>query len=173
MTPDQINEFFSFLYQGRIGALSWWLRLFAGVFVSAALSAVVIIAVKLRELTAGAGGPAAPAPAPHTEIVARPWREVMRRLESANPADWNLAVIQADSIFDAVAKDMGLAGGTLGERLVRLDPSKLSTLNEVWEAHKIRNRIVHETDQVLAQAEARYAVRNFEKALRELQYLQD
>lgn len=175
MTPEQIHQFFSFLSEGRIGPIAFWLKILAGLITSALVAAIVVIGMKLRQLI-GRAAVAKPAPSSvlsARDLIAAPWQEVERKLESASPADWNLAVIQADSIFDTVLKDMGLLGATLGERLKQLDTSKLHTLNEVWEAHKIRNRIVHETDPVLNVEEARYAVNLFAKALGELQYLQE
>lgn len=174
MSPEQINNFFSFLYEGRLGEITFWLRLIAGVITSALAAAIVVIAVKFRELIArSVTTPAVSASLPAPEVPPGPWQEVMRKIQSESPADWNLAVIQADSILDGVLKDMGLSGETMGERLQQLNLSSLAALNDVWEAHKTRNRIVHETEPVLAYQEARRAVMLFEKALRELGYLQD
>lgn len=173
MTPEQINNFFSFLYEGSLGASLFWVRLVSGVLTSAFFAAIVVIILKLRHLIVSAGT-ATPAPQPFVptkEVATVPWGEVQERLASPNPADWNLAVIRADSIFDAVLKDMGLPGETMGDRLKGLDISKLNSLNDVWEAHKIRNRIAHETDRVLTHQEAKHAVHLFAQALRELEYL--
>ncbi len=174
MTPDQINDFFSFLYRGRIGEFVFWVRLAAGVVTSAAIAGIGVIAIKFRQLNAGtiAKWSSRP-PSLREDIASQPWQEVVRKIEAPNPSDWNLAVIQADAIFDEVLKGMGLPGETMGERLQRLDPSKLQNLNNVWEAHKIRNRIVHESDQVLTHEEANRAVTYFKWALQELQYLQE
>lgn len=170
MTPERINEFFSFLYRGTLGEITFWLQLVAGVFISAMLGAIAVIAVKFRELNMG-GSKLAAAPAkPRMNIVAA-WADVARGIESANPAEWNLSLIRADATFDAVLKDMGVSGETLGERLAGIDRAKLRSLDAVWEAHKLRNRIAHETDQVLTHDDARRAVAAFAAALRELQYL--
>lgn len=174
MTPDQINQFFSFLYQGRIGEFVFWLRLFAGVITSAAIAGIAVIAIKFRQLNVGTLTKWSPRPPSLREdITSQPWPEVVRKIESANPSDWNLAVIQADAVFDEVLRGMGLPGETMGERLQRLDSSKLQNLNNVWEAHKIRNQIVHESDRILTQEEANRAVTYFKWALQELQYLQE
>ena len=170
MTPDQINDFFSFLYRGTLGEITFWLRLIAGVFISAMLGVTAVIAVKFRELNMGGPKSAASLAKPRMDIAAA-WAEAARGIESANPADWNLALIRADAVFDAVLKDVGIGGDTLGERLAGMDRTKLRSLDAVWEAHKLRNRIAHETGQVLAHDDARRAVAAFEKALRELQYL--
>ncbi len=97
----------------------------------------------------------------------------MRKIEAQNPSDWNLAIIQADAILDNLFKDMGLFGETMGDRLKQLDRSKLQSLDDVWEAHKLRNRIAHATDRVLTQDEARRAIWLYANALRELQYLEE
>ena len=175
MTADDINQFFSFLYQGQFGEAVFWLRLISGVITSALVAAIVVIAIKFRQMNmySPARRIAPLVLLPEKEIVVKPWAEVLKKIQSPNPSDWNLAVIQADSIFDAVTKDMSLPGETLGDRLKSLDPSKLNSLNDVWEAHKIRNRIAHETERILTHDEAMRVIGLFEKALRELQYLQD
>lgn len=173
MTPEGINQFFSFLYEGLLGEITFWLRIIAGVLVSAMAAAIIVIAVQFRKLIAGAA-PSAPEAVGPSEIGggARPWQAVMKNIDSSHPSDWNLAVIQGDAILDGVLKGMGLSGETMGERLKQLDRAKLASLDGLWEAHKIRNRIAHETDRTLAYEEARRAVLLFGESLRELGYLE-
>ena len=174
MTPEQINNFFSFLYQGRWGFVTFWVRLVAGILISALAAAIVIISIKFRQLIAPASA-ASPRPetVPVAETIAGPWQEVMQKIDSPNPSDWHLAVIRADAIMDDVLKGMGLAGETMGERLRQLNLSSFQSLNDVWEAHKLRNRIVHDSDRVLTYQEARRAVMLFGRALGELGYIQE
>lgn len=177
MTPDDISKFFSFLYEGRIGQITFWLRPLAGVLASAFFGAIVVISIKFQELykptrATEKADDEVSENVPETGVPAA-WQEVMKKFDSPNSSDWNLALIQADSIFDGLLKEMGLTGETMGDRLKALDPSKLNSLNDVWEAHKIRNRIAHGLDRALTFDEARRAVAGFAKGLRELQYLQD
>lgn len=69
---------------------------------------------------------------------------VLKHIDSENPNDWKLAIIEADIILDKLLKDKGFAGSSLGERLKSISPTQLGTLNDAWEAHKIRNRIAHD-----------------------------
>lgn len=69
--------------------------------------------------------------------------DVFKHSESDNPNDWKLAIIEADIILDGILKKKGYAGNSLGERLKSISPQQLSTLNDAWEAHKIRNNIAH------------------------------
>ena len=84
----------------------------------------------------------------------------------AMPAD-------ADIILDELLTKMGYRGESIGEKLKRVEKGDFVTLDDAWEAHKVRNRIAHETDNVLTHEQAVRAVSLFEKGLRELQYLQD
>ena len=70
--------------------------------------------------------------------------DVFMHIESDNPNDWKLAIIEADIILDDLLKQRGFAGNSLGERLKSVAPAQLNTLNDAWEAHKIRNRIAHD-----------------------------
>lgn len=70
--------------------------------------------------------------------------DVLTHSSSDNPSDWKLAIIEADIILDDLLKSRGFAGNSLGERLKSVSPQQLSSLNEAWEAHKIRNRIAHD-----------------------------
>jgi uncharacterized membrane protein len=64
-------------------------------------------------------------------------------IESTNPNDWKLAIIEADILLDDALRNMGYDGTSLGERLKSISPHSLRTLDEAWAAHKVRNQIAH------------------------------
>lgn len=70
--------------------------------------------------------------------------DIQQHAASENPNDWKLAIIEADIILDGLLKERGYAGDTLGERLRSIAPHQLSSLQDAWEAHKVRNMIAHE-----------------------------
>ena len=65
-------------------------------------------------------------------------------------------------------KRAGFAGETMGERLQNIQSGQIQNLDALWEAHKIRNRLAHDSDYFLRYAEAKRAVSQFEKILKEL-----
>ena len=101
-------------------------------------------------------------------LLAR-WGEITRHVNSNKELEWKFAVIEADKLLDELLKSMGYPGETMGERLMSIDSSKLTALNHLWEAHKIRNKIVHEPDYFLRNVEARGAIDGYKRALEELQ----
>lgn len=62
---------------------------------------------------------------------------------SDNPNDWRLAIIEADIVLEALLEEHGHHGVTIGDRLKNLNGDTLRTLNDAWEAHKVRNEIAH------------------------------
>lgn len=89
--------------------------------------------------------------------------------DSDNPNDWKLAIIEADIIMDEEFKRLGYAGTSIGERLRSISPSAMRTLDDAWEAHKIRNQIAHAgPDFVLTQRLARDTLLRYERVFDEL-----
>lgn len=100
------------------------------------------------------------------------WEKIKRYLASDNSSDWRRAVMDADIIMDDIIKKIGYQGKTFGDRLSQIKPAQFKNLNQVWEAHKVRNRIAHGTEGYeLSKDEAERAIGLFEKALKELEYL--
>ena len=100
------------------------------------------------------------------------WQEVKNRLKSKNASDWKFAILEADGILDDVMKKIGYPGANLGERLVNIEPSDFDSLSEVWEAHKVRNRLAHEAaDFKLSKERAEEVGALYEKSLKELEYI--
>ncbi len=99
------------------------------------------------------------------------WEKVLKYLEGENPAEWKLAIIEADNMLDEVVKTLNPAGENLGERLKGIEPSDFLTLQDAWEAHKLRNRIAHESDFVLTKREALRAIGLFKNVFEEFSFI--
>ncbi len=95
--------------------------------------------------------------------------DVYKHISSPNPNDWKLAIIEADIVLDDTLKQRGYTGVSLGERLKSISPQQLATLNDAWEAHKIRNRIAHDgADFVLTQRIAEDTINRYRRVFAEL-----
>ena len=110
-------------------------------------------------------------PQPATSASNARWDEIEKHINSTREAEWKFAVIEADKLVDELLKGAGFQGDTMGDRLMNIQPGQLITLQNLWEAHKIRNRLVHDTNYFLRYTEAKRAVGLYEKTLRELQIL--
>jgi len=95
-------------------------------------------------------------------------KDVLTHIDSENPNDWKLAIIEADIILDDILKKRGYVGNSLGERLKSISVDQLASLNDAWEAHKVRNRIAHDgADFVLTKRIAQETVVRYQKVFKE------
>ncbi len=103
-----------------------------------------------------------------TKRLLKEWNKIKGRLDVGSEAEYKLAVIEADSALDEILKKMAYAGDTLGEKLSKISPAVIPNIEELQEAHKIRNNIVHDPDYRLNLNEAKKAISMYEKSLTEL-----
>ncbi len=120
--------------------------------------------------TAGAGGPA------DVSIASghpnEKWLKVQNHIESGNPNDWRLAIIEADIMLEEMLEKMGYHGNGIGEMLKSVEESDFHTLNDAWEAHKVRNNIAHQgSDYALSSTEAKRAIGMYQRVFEEFFYI--
>ncbi len=107
-------------------------------------------------------------PEPQGAIYMHEWANIKSGIQSASDADAALIIIEADSLVDRVLKDMKLSGDTMGERLKALGEQKFESINDLWEAHKLRNQIAHEGAKGITYGDAVWALERYERALKKL-----
>jgi hypothetical protein len=99
------------------------------------------------------------------------WQEIKNQVNSVKESEWKMAVIEADKLVDDVLKSAGFAGESMGERLMLIKPDQLLNLQYLWDAHKLRNLLVHDVSYQMTHRQAIWAIEAFESVLRELEAL--
>jgi hypothetical protein len=95
-------------------------------------------------------------------------QDVLDHIASDSPSDWKLAIIEADIILDEILKEAGYAGVSLGERLRSISPNQLDSLDDAWQAHKIRNQIAHGgADFILTKQLAEDTIKKYRRVFHE------
>ncbi len=96
------------------------------------------------------------------------WNELLVHVGSNNPNDWRLAIIEADILLEETLNNAGFVGTTIGEKLKSANRASFRTLQDAWEAHKVRNEIAHAgSDFVLTKKRAQETIVQFERVFRE------
>jgi hypothetical protein len=100
------------------------------------------------------------------------WERIIELVNSPNASDWRLAIIEADIMLDELLRSRGYYGDSVGDMLKAVDKSDFLTLDAAWEAHKIRNEIVHGGDNFpLNEREAKHAAALYESVFKEFQII--
>lgn len=104
-----------------------------------------------------------------SQEVSRRWNDIQTSIGLGGTTHFGSAVVAADKLLDYVLRQKGYGGETMGERLRSAqDDLTPSTYSQVWQAHKLRNQLVHEIEGEVLSFQAKEAIYNFEVALREL-----
>ncbi len=116
--------------------------------------------------------PAFEAVAPDNNALSHRWETVQTHISSTNPNDWRQAILEADIMLDDVLTSLGYQGEGIGEKLKRVVPGDMKTLDEAGEAHGVRNRIAHDGSAYpLTQHEANRVVNLYRKVFEEFYYI--
>jgi len=100
------------------------------------------------------------------------WQSVIEHANSESPNDWRQAILEADVMLDDAITSRGYAGEGLGEKMKQISRSDINSIDDAWEAHKIRNRIAHEGSNFeLTKRETRRTVDLYERIFRELGHM--
>ena len=106
------------------------------------------------------------------EMVNPKWLLVTKHIESENQADWKLAILEADIMLGDLLESLHLPGESIGERLKAVEKSDFDTIEEAWEAHKIRNAIAHEgSDFLITQRESNRVIGLYKKVFEEFEII--
>jgi len=101
----------------------------------------------------------------NTEYYQDHWQTLQGLLK--DKSTWPLAVIDADKLLDDALKRSRYKGKTMGERLVSAQRD-LSNNDGVWFGHKLRNRLVHESNVKLTEKVVKEALIGIRSALKDL-----
>jgi len=104
------------------------------------------------------------------EQAEKRWKQIVSTSKMNGDMGLKLSIIEADNLLDAALKSLVMPGDTLGERL-KTAGYKYPRLKNVWWAHKLRNNLVHDHSFRIRSGEAKRALSEFERALRELKVL--
>lgn len=103
---------------------------------------------------------------------ARRWDKISAHVESQNENDWRQAIIEADILLGDLLTKLGYKGEGIGEQLKRANKADFRTIDEAWEAHKVRNELAHAgSDFVFSQLDARRVIQLYRVVFEEFFYI--
>lgn len=104
--------------------------------------------------------------------VNKSWQKILELSLSQNESDWRLAIIEGDIMLANLLENLGIPGDGVGEKLKNVNPADFRTVNNAWEAHKVRNNIAHEGgDYLLNQREVNRVVELYKTVFEEFKVI--
>jgi hypothetical protein len=95
------------------------------------------------------------------------WMAIESRLKRDDENSYTVCIFEADKLLDQALRDRGLSGKSMAERMKQCQ-GKWTNGNGVWAAHKLRNKLAHETDVRVDYERTRLALLAFKQGLKDL-----
>ena len=106
------------------------------------------------------------------DVSNRRWKNIQSLINSHNLNDWKQAIIEADILLDEMLDKMGYHGNSIGDKLKQIEASDFLTLNQAWEAHKVRNQIAHQgSNYILSRDEAEKVISLYGEVFKEFYFI--
>lgn len=99
-----------------------------------------------------------------TKLKAK-WEPIKKRMENDNEAQFKLAIIEADDLIGDLIIRMGYGGNNLGEALEAVPVGQIENIDDIKQAHTLRNRIIHDDSFSLTKDQAEKAMAAYEEFL--------
>jgi hypothetical protein len=96
------------------------------------------------------------------------WNRVLEQSESEDEHLWRLAILEADIMLNELLDTLGYKGETMSEKMRAVPRSAFNTIDQAWEAHKVRNEVAHGGEAYgLSARDVRTAIQRYESVFRE------
>lgn len=101
------------------------------------------------------------------------WRRVMEHASSEEEHQWRLAILEADIMLNELLDLRGYKGETMGDKMKQVVRADFNTIDDAWEAHKVRNKVAHEGSQVpLSEQEKNRVIGLYARVFREFGFIE-
>jgi hypothetical protein len=100
------------------------------------------------------------------------WQRIEEQVRSDSEQAWRLAILEADGMLNELLDVLGYKGHTMMDKMRQAERVNFKTIDLAWEAHRMRNHIVHQGEAAGLTAEiARQTIAMYEHVFKEFRFL--
>lgn len=97
------------------------------------------------------------------------WQEIEIMIKEGKEKNYRLAVLEADKLFGLTLERSGFQEESWAKNLAKAkERFSNSVFQGLWQAHKTRNRIVHDHSHEFTSFESKAALKKFRRGMKEL-----
>lgn len=101
------------------------------------------------------------------------WNRILEQIGSGHEQQWRLAILEADIMLNEILDLQGYKGETMADKMKQVDRAGFNTIDQAWEAHKVRNRVAHQgASEHLSEREARRTINLYASVFREFKLIE-
>ncbi len=96
------------------------------------------------------------------------WQGIMTLAYGSSEGDWRRAILEADIMLFDLLREQGYQGDTVADQLKGANPIQMTTLDLAWRAHKMRNDVAHQGENLhLTERDVRATIDYYKRVFEE------
>ena len=100
------------------------------------------------------------------------WNHVIEQIVSEEEKHWRLAILEADIMLNELLDVLGYKGETMADKMKTVVKGDFKSIDQAWEAHRVRNQIAHQGSMhQLSAREARRVIALYEQIFKEFKFI--
>lgn len=100
------------------------------------------------------------------------WRRIMEHANSADEHKWRLAILECDIMLNELLDLQGYKGETIAEKMKQVSRSNFNSIDDAWEAHKVRNKVAHEgVEYHISEREKNHVINLYQRVFKEFGFI--
>ncbi|MEK7509767.1 MAG: hypothetical protein AAB605_03580 [Patescibacteria group bacterium] len=100
------------------------------------------------------------------------WNRIMEHANSDDEHKWRLAILEADIMLSELLDLQGYKGETMADKMKQVNRANFNSIDDAWEAHKVRNRVAHEgIEYALTEREKNRVIGLYARVFREFGFI--
>jgi hypothetical protein len=105
------------------------------------------------------------------EHAQKTWAKIEEHFFKGGENDLKIAIIDADKLLGEALREAGIRGATIGDRLKNVRPNQIPNLDQLWQAHRVRNDIAHQPTFALKRDLAEKTLAIYEETFRQFELI--
>ena len=100
------------------------------------------------------------------------WNRVLENANSEDEHKWRLGILEADIMLNELLDLQGYKGETIAEKLKQVSKTNFNSVDDAWEAHKVRNKVAHEGVEFhISEREKNAVITMYERVFKEFGFI--
>jgi hypothetical protein len=100
------------------------------------------------------------------------WNRIIEHAQSNDEHKWRLAILEADIMLNELLDLQGYKGETIAEKMKQVSRTQFNTIDDAWEAHKVRNRVAHEgVEYRISERDKNHTIAQYQRVFKEFGFI--
>ncbi|MGW8185187.1 MAG: hypothetical protein ACWGHO_03720 [Candidatus Moraniibacteriota bacterium] len=150
----------------------WFVKFILAIYVSVLFIDIVLllvlrgVGVDIRDTIKGSQMPLT-----SKKKIQKRWQEIENRLKLEDNMQNKIAILEADKLVDEILLNIGYKGSNMKERLDKANANQIEEIDNLIEAHDIRNKIIYDNNFYLDNEESQRVIRLYREFLDNLEII--